>query len=242
MEPHEHIPYRNEGDPRSPDDAEVIDEERKEAAWVKIIRGGVAILVGIGMVWLFGGRQAFFFRETPPREVPPQETALDAKMLTVPLEVFVLRGESSYASARDEENIRQLVENASALWAQGAVRLELIAIREVFKDDSEAALLLNSPHVFFERLEGRDSEAITVILTRHLRGINGIAFPGLSAVAVADRTTVNDFRTLAHEVGHIFGLPHIIGRPTRLMFQGANGTDLTEDEIIRARERIAPSQ
>ena len=56
-------------------------------------------------------------------------------------------------------------------------------------------------------------------------------------MAVADYTTVHDFRTLAHEIGHILSLDHVRADNQRLMNSGANGTILSIDEITRARSR-----
>ena len=63
----------------------------------------------------------------------------------------------------------------------------------------------------------------------------GIAFGGLYSVAVADYTTVYDFRALAHEVGHVLGLHHVSGSRGQLMYRGANGFKLSLEEIERAR-------
>ena len=76
---------------------------------------------------------------------------------------------------------------------------------------------------------------INVFLVGNLGGINGISFGGLSSVAVADYTTVYDFRALAHEVGHTLGLSHVPEVRGRLMYQGANGSLLSSKEIQRAR-------
>ena len=64
---------------------------------------------------------------------------------------------------------------------------------------------------------GFDEATINVFLVGNLGGINGIAFGGLNSVAVADYTTVYDFRALAHEIGHILGLHHLLGSKGQLM-------------------------
>ena len=51
---------------------------------------------------------------------------------------------------------------------------------------------------------------------------------------MADYTTVNDFRTTAHELGHILGLNHV--EPiNRLMARGKNGEILLSEEVFIAR-------
>ena len=67
-----------------------------------------------------------------------------------------------------------------------------------------------------------------------LNGINGIALVDIGSIMVADFTTVNDYRTTAHELGHLLGLKHVEDR-NFLMFKGSNGEILTIDEINIAR-------
>jgi len=68
-----------------------------------------------------------------------------------------------------------------------------------------------------------------------LNGINGLALVNINSVLVADFTTVNDFRTTAHELGHILGLGHV-NPENRLMARGKNGELLIEEEILITRE------
>jgi Zn-dependent peptidase ImmA (M78 family) len=42
---------------------------------------------------------------------------------------------------------------------------------------------------------------------------------------------------LAHELGHILNLRHIPAEKSRLMYQGANGFDLTHEEVDKARAK-----
>ena len=72
---------------------------------------------------------------------------------------------------------------------------------------------------------------------KSLHGINGLAFGSARAVFVADFTTVIDFRTFAHEIGHVLGLGHVPRDRGGLMFRGANGFNLTLEEVMVARER-----
>ena len=57
-------------------------------------------------------------------------------------------------------------------------------------------------------------------------------------MAVADYTTVYDFRVLAHEIGHLLGLSHVPVDRNRLMYQGANGSELSLEEIMRSLEIV----
>ena len=65
---------------------------------------------------------------------------------------------------------------------------------------------------------------------------NGLAIAP-SLALVADITTVNDFRATAHEIGHLLGLNHTAPDRGRLLYRGANGTKLNEQEVLISRQR-----
>ena len=65
-------------------------------------------------------------------------------------------------------------------------------------------------------------------------GANGRAFFASNIFLVADTTSVNDYRTTAHEIGHLFGLQHVPDE-NRLMAMGKNGEVLIDQEITEVR-------
>ena len=202
----------------------------------RIVRGILALAVLLGLVYLSGLDQYFFYQRTPAGvQQEPVVSAVDAEEILVPLSVFILRNTEGNGSERTKPEVMVLVEKASQIWEQANIELEIKTIQELERTDDEIALLLDSPRMFLERVEGFNPSVINVFLAEKLRGINGIAFGGLSSVAVADYTTVYDFRALAHEVGHILGLDHV-QNVQLLMHQGANGFDLSLREVLRARE------
>ena len=95
--------------------------------------------------------------------------------------------------------------------------------------------LYQNPRAVINNLQNFDLESINVLLVGNLGGINGVSFGGLNTVAVADYTTVFDFRALAHEVGHSLGLSHVSKSSGQLMYQGANGFNISIEEIETAR-------
>ena len=219
---------------------EFIEQEEKiqEPSLVsRIVRWLIAVAVLVGLVYLSGLDQYFFYQRTPV-EVQQQkvESAVDAQTLTVPLTVFILRNQEANGSERTMSEVEVLVREASKIWEQASINLHIKNIYTVEKTDKELEGLLDSYYALFQSIEGFDSSTINVFLLARLRGINGIAFGGSRAVAVADYTSVYDFRALAHEVGHVLGLSHI-QNPLQLMHSGANGFDITLQEILKAREQ-----
>ena len=75
--------------------------------------------------------------------------------------------------------------------------------------------------IFVQKLDEYNRDDINVLLVSNLQGINGISYGGLRTISIADKTTVYDFRALAHEIGHQLGLDHRDDDDLRLMTQGA---------------------
>jgi predicted Zn-dependent protease len=207
-----------------------LEEEKKESRLWGILRGGVALLVVVALIYISGISQVLFYRRTPATIEQEMTTRLtDAEVRVVPLVAFVVKGDEELVSERDEEDIRRIVENASRIWEQAGINLTLYDIQFVNSEVNTVERVISATE--------KNPHMINVFFVKYLGGINGIAFVGTRSVAVADYTTVYDFRVLAHEVGHILGLRHVEERD-RLMFQGANGYALTLEEIDEVRHTV----
>ena len=211
--------------------------EKVEASILtKILQGVVALAVVAGLVYASGIYQHLLYRKTSPSiSQTPIAARVDAEQLTVPLTIFVVLADDSYGSVRSKENAINLVENASRIWDQAGIVLDIKNIYEIERTEEEMKIFYSSPHEFFSNTSKFDSTTINSFLVGNLNGINGLAFGGTRSIAVADYTTVYDFRVFAHEVGHILGLDHVSGSRARLMYRGANGFNLSLEEIERAR-------
>lgn len=197
----------------------------------------MALAVIAGLVYFSGVYQYLFFQRTPSGVQQEEvESALDAEELAVPLTGFVVTSQGAYGSERSREDVARLIENASRVWEQAALTFSVEDIHFIERSDEEIQALASNPRFFVEGVVEFSPDTINVFLVGNLQGVNGLAFGGIPAVAVADYTTVYDFRVLAHEVGHKLGLAHVPTDGGRLMYQGANGYELTMDEILRARE------
>jgi len=216
------------------------DKEREESPVFRFVKIIVALLVIIGLINIFGLRSLFFYRTTSPSvEQNEVEMKIDAEILQVPLNIIVLTtAEEGYGSKRNKESILSLVRNAGVIWEQGGIELTIKNIHFEEKSNTLISRLYQDPNLVINNVHNFDNESINVFLVGSLGGVNGVSFGGLNTVAVADYTTVYDFRALAHEVGHTLGLSHVSESTGQLMYQGANGSNLTIDEIEVARNNV----
>ena len=165
-----------------------------------------------------------------------QEENTKRESIVIPLKIHIVEDESgSYTSLRDEQNILNLFDKVNTIWSQANIyfQIEEIVVTDLSSGAVPDTLNGNAREIYYH--ENFDQERINVFFTKTLGGINGIALRHIDSALVADFTTVNDFRTTAHELGHLFGLLHV--EPSeRLMAQGRNGELLVEWEIEEARE------
>lgn len=204
------------------------------ARFVKTI---VALSVLAGLVYLSGIYQSTFFQRTSPniepRELPVQ---VEGEKLVLPLTVVNLV-EEDRKDIQSRGEIEDMVDKASRIWDQAQIDLELENYSTRHLKDEEIIDFIKNPYSLRHELIEREKRGVVVFLVHSLQGINGIAFVGGDTIALAEFTSVYNFRVLAHEVGHILGLPHV-RQGGRLMSTDASGSKITREEALTAREEL----
>jgi len=137
-------------------------------------------------------------------------------------------------SARTHADIDRVMKSAEEIWKQAGILFNYEIVDTEFDESTEAAIYGEDyEKVYLEDYYREDT--INVFFVNALPA-NGIAiYP--SAAFVNDRTSVNDFRATAHEIGHLLGLEHTLASQTRLLYRGVNGTLLIPAEIDLARSQ-----
>lgn len=206
-------------------------EEDQQSFLLKLGKIFLVLALVMGLIYFSGLREYFFFSQTSSNiEIQPLEPIVDAKIISLPYSVIIVRG-PRFGSQRTEKEVASLILNSSSILRQAGI--ELVKKEVVAKkfNHKEILAVLNGD---FSSLV-LDSEVLNIILLKNLGGLNGVAFPNSKVVMVADYTAGKDFRTLSHEIGHILGLDHSKD-PYRLMSQGGIGNALTIEEVIKMRE------
>lgn len=223
------------------DEEDYIDEEILEEDFVgedlsffkkTPVKIFFALILIISLIYISTGiREYFFYRRTPISvQFQPSGMVVDEEEIVVPVSVFVIR-ENRFKSARTDEEVDHILENGFRFFEEANISFSTRRIVDLYIESDN---FLTNHSAFLKGVDDYDRQKINIFLTGHLDGNNGIAFMGLNSLAVADYVTAHDYRTLAHEIGHILGLGHS-NHPASVMYQASYGTRFSLDEIEKMR-------
>lgn len=147
----------------------------------------------------------------------------------------VRRSGGALDTNRTDEAIRALFEQTQKIWSQAGIVFD-VELNETVINYAEVLMNMGNYPFFNDTVAKDNNGALHVYYVRDMAGANGWIV-GSRHVAVADITTVDDFRATAHEIGHVFGLGHTEDNMESLMASGRNGQKLSDDEIRRVRGR-----
>lgn len=177
---------------------------------------------------------------TPEPEQPAPSREPVVIPLTLHLAVEAGAPTSALSSQRTLEELRTIAEDMQQIWAQADVILAPINVHQVeVPTEVLQGVLLGNTDQFFAQVNAtfrpQSSQAINGFYVRSAFGANGFTPQGSNLFFVVDSPSVPDERVSSHEVGHILGLHHDLDDPSRLMFSGTSGSQLTELEQTVAR-------
>ncbi len=208
-------------------------QEEESSLIFKITKAFLALVLVFGMLYFSGVREYFFFSRTSENiQLESFDPIIEGEELKLSYKVKIIR-EPFFGSERSKDEVYSLMSNTAAILSQAGIDLiggEVIE-RELTKEE-----LLSLLDGDFSSLK-IDSGMVNIILVKNLGGLNGVAYPGRRVAMVADYTAGKDFRTLAHEIGHLLGLGHK-DNSRYLMSQGATGDRLSMEEVIKMRKTL----
>jgi hypothetical protein len=144
------------------------------------------------------------------------------------------------SSHRSEDDLREILDGMNEIWQQAGIRFDA---RFVGTLEVPAAILRRvvrgELQTFFTEIGDGfvvpQPSTINGFYVREVGGVNGINPSRSRTYFVVDQPSVHDRRVSSHEIGHVFGLHHVLSDSDRLLFSGTNGMTLTEDEATVGR-------
>jgi hypothetical protein len=172
---------------------------------------------------------------------------------TLKVRALIAKSDPLHSSSRTVAEVVEIFRRANEIWRQAGIQFD--ASVSEFKFDP--AMLEEVVQAARQRLgdadalteiTGQEPREITGIFLRSIGGSNGKVFRPKKTFVIVDKTTMPDYRTTAHEMGHFFGLEHWLDHPppeppdrppNQLMARTQMGTELTARDIEEVKGRLA---
>ncbi len=142
-------------------------------------------------------------------------SSVEGEEIEVSLVAFRVDSPYSLRTYRDEENIINIVENASNILNQASVELKVVKVISVGFEDKlmkEEYFIEYFPEIIKNLPDYNENQFNLVFLKRNpdtdFLQVGGKAYVEDKIVLVIDRYYDLDYQILAHEIGHLFGLKH----------------------------------
>ena len=158
---------------------------------------------------------------------------VNVQNIKIPITVHLVKESGKVSTQRDIEEVETLIAKSQEIWNQAKITFD-VSIKETILAKGLIDSVAEGNFRDLYTIPQLDNSRFNIFYVRGLLGPNGIAISP-SIALVADITTVDDFRATAHEIGHLLGLEHTLESRLRLLYPGANGRNLSEDEISNAR-------
>ena len=129
---------------------------------------------------------------------------LNTKTIILPVKVHIIsEPRGVYSSTRPEQNIIALLDKTNQIWSQAGIYFQLEEITSTEISFEAIPNAINGNFVELQSHQNFDEIGINLFLVQSLNGINGLTLKDINSILISDSTTVNDFRTTAHELGHL---------------------------------------
>jgi hypothetical protein len=176
-------------------------------------------------------------------------------MPTLKVRALISKEDPRHSSRRTVEEVARIFDRANEIWRQADIQFDATVLEWKFDPASldeivEAAFQRRGDTDKLSAVTGNTPKQITAIYLRSIGGSNGKVFRPKRALIVVDNTTMPDYRTTAHEIGHFFDLEHWLDRPppgppdrppNHLMARTRLGTDLIPRDIEQVKSRLPTS-